>query len=281
MKRIEKLDIILTILVIIDILLIIGAVLFNLSNQYTNLILLFDTLLCIILILNFIMKLGKSRDKVGFFNKYWLDLFASLPLGLLILPFLSATLYTYHVIILIRILRLILLFRVISKFVERFLEATYLDKIMAMFIIVIVGSTLLLYLFDPSIGSLYGALWFVFQTITTVGYGDIIPQSPIGKFVSLILLIVGVLMFSIFTASFAYLFNNKVFREENKEFNNQLNQLKEYLRKNQDSINEIKEKISYDDGEMEKISKRLDNLEENTNNLSERIDYLIEIIEKK
>ena len=281
MKRIEKLDIILTILVIIDILLIIGAVLFNLSNQYTNLILLFDTLLCIILILNFIMKLGKSRDKVGFFNRYWLDLFASLPLGLLILPFLSATLYTYHVIILIRILRLILLFRVISKFVERFLEATYLDKIMAMFIIVIVGSTLLLYLFDPSIGSLYGALWFVFQTITTVGYGDIIPQSPIGKFVSLILLIVGVLMFSIFTASFAYLFNNKVFREENKEFNNQLNQLKDYLRKNQDSINEIKEKINRDDEEMEKISKRLDNLEENTNNLSERIDYLIEIIGKK
>ena len=118
-KYIEKLDAILTVLVIIDISLILLSVLFNLSSEYISFILLFDTILCIVLIINFIMKMRRERNKKLFFNNNWLDLFASLPLGVLALPFLSATLYAYPMIILIRVLRLILLLKLFSKFFER------------------------------------------------------------------------------------------------------------------------------------------------------------------
>ena len=93
------------------------------------------------------MKMRRERNKklffnnnwLLFFNNNWLDLFASLPLGVLALPFLSATLYAYPMIILIRVLRLILLLKLFSKFFERFMESTYLDKIMAVFIVIIFG----------------------------------------------------------------------------------------------------------------------------------------------
>ena len=270
----KKLDLILTILVIIDILLILGSVLFNLSNELFSFILLFDTFLCIILIINFIMKLRRSQNKRLFLSNNWLDLFASLPIALLILPFLSSTLYAYHVIVLVRFLRLILLLKVFSKFVDGFLAATYLDKVIATFIVIILGSTLALYYFDPSITSIFDAVWYVFQTITTVGYGDMIPTSPAGKFVGLILLIAGVLMFSIVTASFSHIFTEKVFKRDNEEFNQKMNMVRDNMIETKSSIDEIREKVNSNDEELAE-------LKENINNLSNRVDYLIDIIEKK
>lgn len=280
-KYLEKPDVILTMLVIIDILLILGSVLFKLGSEYISFILLFDAIVCIVLIIEFIRKLQKSENRRMFFRKNWLALLASLPVALLILPFLSYAAYAYPLIVLIRILNLILLIKVISKVTERFLDATYLDKIIAVFIVLLLGSTFVLYCFDPNITSIFQAVWFVFQTITTVGYGDIIPSSPAGQFIGLVLIIAGVLMFSMVTASFGYLFTEKIFKDENVEFNQKANAIKENLHETRFQIDEIKEKAVSNERELEKINERLDNLEENTNNLTERIDYLIEIIDKK
>ena len=60
-RYLEKIDVVLTILVIIDILLILASVLFNLGKEWISFVLLFDTILCIILIINFAMKL-RLRD---------------------------------------------------------------------------------------------------------------------------------------------------------------------------------------------------------------------------
>ena len=280
-KYLEKPDVILTMLVIIDILLILGSVLFKLGSEYISFILLFDAIVCIVLIIEFIRKLQKSENRRMFFRKNWLALLASLPVALLILPFISYAAYAYPLIVLIRILNLILLIKVISKVTERFLDATYLDKIIAVFIVLLLGSTFVLYCFDPNITSIFQAVWFVFQTITTVGYGDVIPSSPAGQFIGLVLIIAGVLMFSMVTASFGYLFTEKIFKDENVEFNQKANAIKENLHETRFQIDEIKEKAVSNERELEKINERLGSLEENTNKLSQRIDYLIEIIDKK
>lgn len=274
MKHVSKLDLIFTILLVVDILVILGSVLFNIGRPYVNFILLFDTILCIVMIISFIIKYRNAKDKKEFFRRNWLDLLASFPVALLILPFLSSTLYTYNAIVLVRILRLILLLKVLSRFAEGFLEATSLDKFIAIFIVVILGSALVLYDLDPSITNVFDAIWFVFQTITTVGYGDVIPTSPLGKFMALILLVAGVLMFSIVTASFAYVFNDKVFKKENKNFNKRVNTLRSHLNQTVESIDEIKEKVDSNDRELAEIK-------ESINNLSHDVDYLIQIIEKK
>lgn len=48
----------------------------------------------------------------------------------------------------------------------------------------------------------YGtALWFTLQTVTTVGYGDTVPTSDVGRIVGGAVMIVGVALISIVTAT--------------------------------------------------------------------------------
>ncbi len=45
--------------------------------------------------------------------------------------------------------------------------------------------------------SVHTSMWFVFISIATVGYGEIVPTTPAGKFVSAVICILGVLILAI------------------------------------------------------------------------------------
>jgi len=52
------------------------------------------------------------------------------------------------------------------------------------------------------------ALWFAFQTVTTVGYGDVLPVNSIGMTIAVIIMVSGVIAVSILTASIAAYMTN-------------------------------------------------------------------------
>jgi voltage-gated potassium channel len=56
---------------------------------------------------------------------------------------------------------------------------------------------------NPSINSFLDALWWSYATTTTIGYGDIVPITPLGKIIGIFLMLIGVAIFSIYTALFA------------------------------------------------------------------------------
>lgn len=72
--------------------------------------------------------------------------------------------------------------------------------------IVFVGGVIV-WLFDrqdfPDLGS---ALWYTLQTVTTVGYGDHVPTSELGRVVGASVMIVGVALIAILTASITSVF---------------------------------------------------------------------------
>jgi voltage-gated potassium channel len=59
---------------------------------------------------------------------------------------------------------------------------------------------------DANINSYPDALWWAVTTITTVGYGDRFPMSPAGRGVAVVLMIAGIAMFGVITASIAAYF---------------------------------------------------------------------------
>ena len=67
--------------------------------------------------------------------------------------------------------------------------------------IVLVGG-LVVWVFDkqdfPDLG---GALWYTLQTVTTVGYGDKVPTSGLGRVVGAAVMVVAVALIAILTAS--------------------------------------------------------------------------------
>lgn len=56
---------------------------------------------------------------------------------------------------------------------------------------------------NPKVNRFIDAVWWGFTTATTTGYGDITPVTDLGKILSILLMITGLLLFAIFTALFA------------------------------------------------------------------------------
>jgi voltage-gated potassium channel len=85
-------------------------------------------------------------------------------------------------------------------------------------IIVILSCSIGIYLFehdikDSSIQSLWDGVWWALVTISTVGYGDKIPLSNAGKIVGLGLMISGIGLLSLVTATIASVFVEQKIKE--------------------------------------------------------------------
>ena len=53
---------------------------------------------------------------------------------------------------------------------------------------------------DPAIGTMGDALWWAVTTVTTVGYGDVVPASTTGRFVGAALMLTGLALIPMITS---------------------------------------------------------------------------------
>jgi voltage-gated potassium channel len=75
---------------------------------------------------------------------------------------------------------------------------------------------LLIRLTDPrDIHSLGEGLWWAVQTVTTVGYGDVVPASPLGRIVGVAVMITGIAFLTVTTAAITNLFIEQSRRRRN------------------------------------------------------------------
>lgn len=72
-----------------------------------------------------------------------------------------------------------------------------------------VGSGLVLYLIDSSVRTPLDGIWSAWVTMTHVGFGDVVPTSFFGRLLSALLILVGVVLFSLFTATLSVVLMNK------------------------------------------------------------------------
>jgi voltage-gated potassium channel len=67
---------------------------------------------------------------------------------------------------------------------------------------------------EANIDSYPDALWWAVTTITTVGYGDRFPMSPAGRGVAVVLMVAGIAMFGVITATIAAYFVEQTAEED-------------------------------------------------------------------
>ena len=59
----------------------------------------------------------------------------------------------------------------------------------------------LLTIIEPQLKSMGNSLWFCFASVTTIGYGDYAPVTPLGRIITVIISIYGILVVSLLTAA--------------------------------------------------------------------------------
>ena len=70
---------------------------------------------------------------------------------------------------------------------------------------------------DSQINSMLDAVWWTVSTVTTVGYGDIVPVSDTGKIVAIFFMFFGIGTLGIFLSVFGTQFYKRRFEKEEKE----------------------------------------------------------------
>lgn len=69
------------------------------------------------------------------------------------------------------------------------------------FVIVFVLCSLLIWVFEPAIPTFGDALWYCFEIVSTIGFGDIVVSSPLARIVSVLLSITSVFVVAVLTGA--------------------------------------------------------------------------------
>src|SRR6476661_2388851 len=79
---------------------------------------------------------------------------------------------------------------------------------------IVILSGLAMRFFDHSEFSTFGvSLWWALQTVTTVGYGDIVPENTVGRLVGAVVMLQGIAFLTIVTAVITSTFIERARRE--------------------------------------------------------------------
>lgn len=172
----------------------------NLNLNFKNEFYSIEWVFTVIFSLEYLVRIYISPKPIRYVLSFWgiIDLLAILP------TYASLFFYGYHYLLVVRILRLLRVFRIL-KLVRFNKEAIILLRALkassykigiffsAVLTIVILLGTVMYVVEHGENGftSIPQSIYWAIITVTTVGYGDIVPHTILGKFISSFAMIIG------------------------------------------------------------------------------------------
>jgi voltage-gated potassium channel len=91
------------------------------------------------------------------------------------------------------------------------------------------SAAILVRIVDPAIGTFGDAIWWAVATVTTVGYGDVVPTSPPGRLAGVVLMLTGIALIPMITSVAVSILVSQRTREAREEELRDLNLILERL----------------------------------------------------
>jgi voltage-gated potassium channel len=217
---------ILSVFILVDLLLmglmIAGFIVGILHSSVLN-IGMFDLTVAILILLDFIIfrfrKEKMNESNWQFIRKNWAYIVSIIPLTFISFNLLQLFGYI-DIVWLILILRFFALIKVLlitgSK-VREYPSKTKLDYATVVLLLVLVIGSFLFFIVErsvnPEVPNYESAMWYAIVSMTTVGYGDIVPITLAGRIIGIVLILTGMGYVSLVTATLAYSFID-LFRKE-------------------------------------------------------------------
>jgi voltage-gated potassium channel len=191
-------------------------------------------------------------DRATYLRHNWMNLLiitAGLPLIWNITPLAGV----------LRSLRLLLLFSLFLRFsstVRAMLRHNSIGVTLGAAAMVIILSGLVMAAIEPTVTSPWDGIWWAWVTVTTVGYGDIVPHTAAGKLFGSLLILLGVALFALMTASFSSYFIGR-------------------------DVSKVEEGIERDVSKLEQEDVEFRNVMERMSRTLSRLEERMELLERK
>lgn len=168
----------------------------------------------------FALRLSAATDRAVFVRQSWFDLFIILvspPFGV---PEAMQGVRAVRALRLFRLVRALAMLSIGIKTSRRALRHRKFHYVLAITLGVMLLGATGLYVVESgqneTVGSFWDALWWAISTTTTVGYGDIFPITLEGRLIAVFLMLTGIGVIGVFTATIASMF---MIEDEEDEFN--------------------------------------------------------------
>ena len=230
-KKKQLFYLILIFLTVVDLLLMTYILVFpNVALKYW--VIAFDLFVCAIMWVEFIYSYLNADDKKTYLKNNSISVLGMLPIDIIFFRAL-------RLIKLLQLIKLFVLARETRGNISNFLKQTYLDKIILAAIIFIFSITVLIRLVDSNIPDIFTALWYTIVSMTGTGYGDVVPATHFGKFIGMIAMIGGFLIFASITAVISSVYMSKISRDNRDNLESKINELTAEIEKLNKKIDEL------------------------------------------
>lgn len=242
-RKIEKPMIVLALLIIPVLLVEFGFVTTNPS--YISLASIIDDFIWFIFLFEYLLLVGLYSDKLTYTTRNWLNILILVVSPPLISPTFFASVRALRSLRALRFLRIMIpLKRGIKPITDIFTKNSFhYITLLTVLLIVISG---IIFGWIEHKGIIEG-IWWATTTVTTVGYGDLYPESNYGRFFATFLMLIGIGFASILTGNISSYFVAKDTTEEVQDINT-LVATNEMILKRLDElsgkIDELDEKVS-------------------------------------
>lgn len=193
-------DILLFILIIVSVILVMLESVKEIDIEYHKLLLTLEWIITILFTIEYIARIISIKKPFKYIFSFYglIDLVSTIPL------YISYIFSGSQVLLAVRAFRLLRIFRIL-KLVKFLGEASSLKKalkasrakiavfIYAILILSIIMGTIMYLIEDDAAGftSIPRSIYWAIVTLTTVGYGDIAPQTSLGQLIATIVMILG------------------------------------------------------------------------------------------
>ena len=220
-----------------------------------------DLSILIVFAVDYFYRLIRAHDKWYFFKRNIFDLVAIMPFDkafrvarlarLVRLARLSRSTRLTRVLRFSKVVRIFAFSKRIGNTFSGVLKTNGLIYVVLLTVGIVLLGAVGIFMIEEAMVSFGDALWWSLVTTTTVGYGDISPESTGGRLLAGFLMIVGIGFLGMVTGSIATFFVDRL------------------------SGNQEKEKVSVVDKQIDYVKQSLDGIEDLSN---EEVEYLLETI---
>jgi voltage-gated potassium channel len=208
-------EFVLLILIFLNIVAIILESVGSVSQRFGNFFKFLEVFSVIVFSIEYVLRAWTSVEDARYRNRYWgrlrymsstlaiIDLLSIIPFYLAFLPIdlrFLRIIRLFRLFRLLKIVRYLKALKIIQAVLKERKEQIYLSVMFVLFLLVVV-STLMFYVENEAqpdvFSSIPASMWWGIETLTTVGYGDMLPITTFGRILGGMISVLGIGLFAL------------------------------------------------------------------------------------